>query len=313
MSADDVLDTAIAAALPLVAWTVARSAGLPRAIVLFIAFGLLSALAWTRLGAIDVALVEASVGTGLSGALVMSALSWANLDEASVARRSVIARAFVAAMAALCLGAVLVDVPDSSEGLLGDVSSNLAEAGVQQPITAVLMSFRGYDTLFEIVVLISAALTIGAARSVRVDARPGSDLLRALADALLPLCIVLSAYFLWRGSNGPGGAFQGGAVLAGGAVVSTLAGRLRRPRLTAWWIRAALILGPASFLVVAIPRVVEGAPFLQYAPQSASRAIFAIELGSLVTIALVLASFFPGVGALEAASDASSPRPQGET
>ena len=312
MSFDWLLDGAVATALPFIAWTVARSAGLPRAIVLFIAFGLLSALAWTRLGAIDVALVEASVGTGLSGALVMTALSWANLDEAAVGRRLVIARAFVAAAVALGLVAVLVDVPDPSDGLLGDVSANLADAGVHQPITAVLMNFRGYDTLFEIVVLITASLTIGAGRSVRIDARSGSNLVRALADALLPFCIVLAAYFLWRGSNGPGGAFQGGAVLAGGAVVSMLAGRLRRPRLTVWWSRAALILGPASFLLVALPRFVEGAPFLQYAPRSASRAIFAIELASLLTIALVLASFFPGVGAVEAASEASH-RPRGHT
>lgn len=311
MTFDWLLDATVAAALPLVAWTVARSVALSRAIVLFIAFGLLSALAWTRLGAIDVALVEASVGAGLSGALVMSALSWANLDEATVARRSVIARAFVAAAIALCLGAVLLGVPDPSEGLLGDVSANLGDAGVHQPITAVLMSYRGYDTLFELVVLISAALTIGAAKSARLEARPGSDLLRALADALLPLCIVLSAYFLWRGSNAPGGAFQGGAVLAGGVLVSTLAERLRRPRLTVWWIRAALVLGPASFLLVGMPRFVEGAPFLEYGPQSASRAIFAIELGSLVTIALVLASFFPGVGPLETAPDASSERTRG--
>ena len=46
-----------------------------RAIVLFIAFGLLMSLAWVRLGAPDVALAEAAIGAGLTGALLLSALA----------------------------------------------------------------------------------------------------------------------------------------------------------------------------------------------------------------------------------------------
>lgn len=42
-----------------------------RAVVLFIVFGLLMALAWARLGAPDVALAEAAIGAGLSGALML--------------------------------------------------------------------------------------------------------------------------------------------------------------------------------------------------------------------------------------------------
>ena len=46
-----------------------------RAIVLFIAFGLLMSLVWVRLGAPDVALAEAAIGAGLTGALLLSALA----------------------------------------------------------------------------------------------------------------------------------------------------------------------------------------------------------------------------------------------
>lgn len=42
-----------------------------RAVVLFIVFGLLMALAWARLGAPDIALAEAAIGAGLSGALML--------------------------------------------------------------------------------------------------------------------------------------------------------------------------------------------------------------------------------------------------
>ena len=43
--------------------------------VLFIAFGLLMALAWMRLRAPDIALAEAAVGSGITGALLLSGLA----------------------------------------------------------------------------------------------------------------------------------------------------------------------------------------------------------------------------------------------
>lgn len=46
-----------------------------RAVVQFIALGLLVAVAWVRLQAPDVALAEAAVGSGLTGALVLSAFA----------------------------------------------------------------------------------------------------------------------------------------------------------------------------------------------------------------------------------------------
>lgn len=49
------------------------TARLFRGIVLFIAFGLLVAIVWGRLGAVDVALAEAAIGAGLTGALLLSA------------------------------------------------------------------------------------------------------------------------------------------------------------------------------------------------------------------------------------------------
>ncbi|MHC1768121.1 MAG: Na(+)/H(+) antiporter subunit B [Verrucomicrobiia bacterium] len=45
-----------------------------RAIIQFIVFGLFMAIVWVRLRAPDVALAEAAVGSGLTGALILSAL-----------------------------------------------------------------------------------------------------------------------------------------------------------------------------------------------------------------------------------------------
>lgn len=50
------------------------SRSLFRGVVLFVVFGLLVAIAWVRLDAPDVALAEAAIGAGLTGALLLDAV-----------------------------------------------------------------------------------------------------------------------------------------------------------------------------------------------------------------------------------------------
>ena len=57
------------------AWRALNSPDLFKSIVLFIAFGLLMALAWVRLEAPDVALAEVAIGAGLTGALLLAAMA----------------------------------------------------------------------------------------------------------------------------------------------------------------------------------------------------------------------------------------------
>jgi uncharacterized MnhB-related membrane protein len=68
-------DALLGFALLWLAWQALASPDLFKAIVLFIAFGLLMALAWVRLHAPDVALAEAAIGAGLTGALLLAALA----------------------------------------------------------------------------------------------------------------------------------------------------------------------------------------------------------------------------------------------
>ena len=60
-------------------WSAARALTTPdlfRAVVLFIVFGLLMALAWARLDAPDIALAEAAIGAGLTGALLLDTVGY---------------------------------------------------------------------------------------------------------------------------------------------------------------------------------------------------------------------------------------------
>lgn len=47
-----------------------------RAVVMFIVFGLLMALAWARLNAPDIAMAEAAIGAGLTGALLLDTVGY---------------------------------------------------------------------------------------------------------------------------------------------------------------------------------------------------------------------------------------------
>jgi uncharacterized MnhB-related membrane protein len=71
-------DGMLVLALLWLAWQALRSPDLFKAIVLFIAFGLVMALAWVRLQAPDIALAEAAIGAGLTGALLLAALARLN-------------------------------------------------------------------------------------------------------------------------------------------------------------------------------------------------------------------------------------------
>lgn len=70
-----VFDIVLLLALLWLAWRALATPDLFKGIVLFIAFGLLMALAWVRLRAPDIALAEAAVGSGITGALLLSALA----------------------------------------------------------------------------------------------------------------------------------------------------------------------------------------------------------------------------------------------
>jgi energy-converting hydrogenase B subunit D len=68
-------DAVLGVGLLLIAWRSLACSDLFKASVLFVAFGLFMAIAWVRLNAPDVGLAEATIGAGVTGTLLMSALS----------------------------------------------------------------------------------------------------------------------------------------------------------------------------------------------------------------------------------------------
>ncbi|WP_232787679.1 DUF4040 domain-containing protein [Paraglaciecola sp. MB-3u-78] len=57
----------------ILAWMSIFSKSLFRCIVLFVCLGLLVTIAWGQMGAFDVAIAEAAIGAGITGALLLAA------------------------------------------------------------------------------------------------------------------------------------------------------------------------------------------------------------------------------------------------
>ncbi|MGE5306863.1 MAG: Na(+)/H(+) antiporter subunit B [Alphaproteobacteria bacterium] len=79
-------DGAMVAIMLWLAWRTLADRDLFRATITFIALGLLIALTWVRLRAPDVALAEAAISSGLTGALILSAL--ARMRRREIAQRA---------------------------------------------------------------------------------------------------------------------------------------------------------------------------------------------------------------------------------
>jgi len=151
------------------------------------------------------------------------------------------------------LALAVLSLPSESPGLSAQVEAAMADTGVTHPVTAVLLDFRGYDTLLEMVVLLLALASVWslAEGSPFADRRPGTMLDR-LSRLYAPLMVMVAGYLLWAGSASSGGAFQAGTVLGAAGVVLTLTGWRLPIALAGWPLRLILVSGVLVFILVGL-------------------------------------------------------------
>ncbi len=301
-----VFDLLLAAGLLWLGWSTISGASLLQAIVSFIAFGLLMALCWARLRAPDVALAEAAIGAGLTGALLLDAYRvFRNSDPSS--RLAAIftpdnaGLITLALLLAAGLIAAVLWLQPAAVDLNAVARERLPETGVSNPVTAVLLNYRGYDTLLEVAVLVMALIGVWAVGTDRTDVRYSravssehSVLIEALVRLVLPLAVLTAGYLLWSGTHAPGGAFQAGAVLAATGVLLRLTEHLRPHPDPSRAVRFVASLGCLVFVGVALKSVWHGGRLLQYPPELAGALILVIEAALTVSIGLILTLLFVG-------------------
>ena len=261
----------------------------------FVVTGLLVALSFVRLGAPDVALAEAAIGAGLTGALLLrSAGRLKPLERPVLPPIHLIAVALITvAFAGVLTWTVYTASGDSLYPAL--VGYQLDASGVTNPVTAVLLNFRSWDTLLEIAVLFAALILVRIVAPAYPQPVKLGELMLPFARCIVPICVFLTGHLLWQGASVPGGAFQAGAVLAGGLLALILGGfAVPTPRLLFWAMCIAL-MGLAVFSLAALSTEALTGTLLLYPNGAEKFWIIAIESALTLSIAVMLCLLFCGM------------------
>ncbi len=96
---------------------------------------------------------------------------------------------------------------------------NVAEVGSANIVTAIVVGYRGFDTLGEVTVLFISALGVaiifGEKKQERLDLKfKPNFMLRVGSRVLFGMILITSIYIIFHGHLTPGGGFPGGAIIA---------------------------------------------------------------------------------------------------
>ncbi len=196
---------------------------------------------------------------------------------------------------AVGLGYALLSLPSEVPGLSEDVAKHLASSGVSNPVTAVLLNYRVYDTLLEMAVLLLAILGVWSLGVIPKRREPSSGaVLDIFSRLLVPLLILVAGYLLWVGGHAPGGAFQAGAVLGAAGVLLLLNGWHLDAKVYGRLLRFALSIGLAAFVIAGLVFMLLGRQFMEYPLPFAKALILVIEAAATLSIGVALAALFLG-------------------
>ncbi len=305
----NIFDLLLAPTLIFLAWQMLRARDLLVSIVLFIIFGVLVSLAWVQLQAPDIALVEAVIGSALTGALFLGCLGHMEshrkkivIEKIKISKGSKVYDCFLSVLV-ISMGSILswsvLTLPKNVLGLTDKIQSALAKSGVENPVTAVILNFRGYDTLLEMGVLFLVVVSVYALHaiepvSIKIQPRQASRVLIAFLHILTPLMILVAFYLLLVGGHAPGGAFQAGAMLAGVGILMLVGGVAFSFNVERWVLRFIYVIGFGSFLLIGLGVMGGERNFLEYPEYLSKKLIFLIEFLATISISFILVTLFAG-------------------
>jgi multicomponent Na+:H+ antiporter subunit B len=316
------LNVVLLAILIATALTITRMRALYAATMLTALFSLVTACLFVLLDAVDVAFTEAAVGVGISTVLLLGALAHTRSREAVTPRMRRLPGAVAVLLTggALCYAALDLpafgspDTPVQSHPVT-DVylRQSQEDIGIPNTVTSVLASYRGLDTLGELLVVFTAGVAVvlllgplmRPAQAQRATALDLVDyrVLRVVTGMLMPFILLFALYVLFHGDFGPGGGFQAGVIFASGFVLYGLVFGLDKaqqvvPRAVLW---ALVPFGLLLYLGVGVANMLLGGSFLDYDTFSPAHPASGQHLGILlvesaigITVAAVMTSVFFG-------------------
>lgn len=271
------------------------------AVMLTSIFSLLMAANFFILDAADVALTEAAVGAGVTTVIFLSALALTGHREKPRLGGRKIALGTVGVLALLIIYATFDKPPlgDPAAPVHQHVAPWYLEKTPQymdfpNVVTAVLSSFRGYDTLGEVFVVFAACIGVlfilgvrppahTAARQVANSGLRHHLIPQVVGRLLVPFIVLFGLYTQFHGEYGPGGGFQAGAIVATGVILyALLEGEAEALRAVPRSVLFGMVVGGALlFGGVGVVCMFMGGAFLEYSVL-ASDPVWGQQLGILI-------------------------------
>ncbi|MDJ0622899.1 MAG: Na(+)/H(+) antiporter subunit B [Desulfocapsaceae bacterium] len=281
-------------------------------------YSLLSASLFLDLDAVDVAFTEASVGAGISTLLFLATLKLVPRYEKKSRYKPALALGVVIVTGALLIYGTLdmphfgdADAPVHQHVAPRYLNDSINEVGLPNVVTSVLASYRGYDTLGEVVVVFAAGigvmslLMVSQRTKARALTKVPADMqhqiiLRIVAKMMLPLILIFALYVQFHGDYGPGGGFQAGVIFAAGIILYTMLFGLSLTQsvIKPVFVEMLTAFGVLLYSGVGIVCMILGGNYLDYDVLSHDPVhgqhlgILLIELGVGITVAAVMITLF---------------------
>ncbi|WP_416308728.1 Na(+)/H(+) antiporter subunit B [Neptunicella sp. SCSIO 80796] len=305
--------------LVVTAIAIARVADLFAAVMLSGMYGLLSASFFVAMDAVDVAFTEAAVGAGIFPLLMLMVLQITGRYEKNECRTNkseTLKKAGMVILLAVAAGVLVygtldmpafgsAEAPAQQHVNIRYIEQSPEEIGIPNMVTSVLASYRGYDTLGEVLVIFTAAMGVLAlfssqlfssvTPSVRVNKNDMCDhhVLRIVSKILIPLILLFAFYVQFHGEYGPGGGFQAGVIFAAGIILYTMLYGLDKARdvMKPTVLRLLCAIGVFIYGSTGVVSMLSGGNFLDYSVLTSDAVvgqhvgILVIELGVGITIA----------------------------
>ena len=315
--------------LVLTAVAIVRTPDLLVAVMLSGIFSLLMAANFFLLDAADVALTEAAVGAGITTVLFLGALALTTEREDVVAAKRWLWISVVAVTTLVLVYATFdkprlgdPDAPVHQHVAPWYLEQTPALIDIPNVVTAVLASFRAYDTLGEVFVVLTACIgvlfVLGSTKISSTSAPVGRvgienqglrhHLIPRVAGRLLvPVIVLFGLYIQFHGEYGPGGGFQAGAIIAAGIILyALLEGETEALRAVPRKALLGLVIGGAMLYgLVGVAGIALGGNFLDYSVLGESPVagqhlgILLIEVGVGMTVSGALLLIFHALAARE--------------
>lgn len=298
------------------AFSILRRTTLFSVVMLSGVFSFVSAALLVHLDAVDVAFTEAAVGAGVSTVLMLSTLALTARHEAPSTRSRAIPL-IVVFLTGLALVYGTLDMPH-----FGDPSAPIhhhvvpryvigtaQEIGIPNIVTAILASYRGFDTLGETTVIFTAGIGVllllaGTIREPAVAARIAAMehhlVLRVVTKVLIGPILLFALYVQFHGDYGPGGGFQAGVIFASAFIIYALVFGLETARrvIPGTAVRWILASGVLLYTGVGLVSFFFGKNFLDYSVLGATASagqhlgILLVEFGVGMTVSAVMVSTY---------------------